>query len=203
MDGPALLAQHASERPADAWAELVRRHGAMVYAAALRQAGGDAHLAEDVTQAVFLLLGRDVAKICKRSEAGIAGWLYQATRFATRNVLRAARRRAWHERRSAAERREAITMHSEDAHWEEIAPLLDPANSVAALVETACKSMLEGSVAGRHRGAFLDFRVDNAVTRDPGNFADAVHYRNNVAREIEERIVATLRPAAERTAEVR
>lgn len=83
------------------------------------------------------------------------------------------------------------------------APLLDPANSAGALVETACKSTLEVSVAGRHRGAFLDFRVDNAVTRDPGNFADGVHYRNNVAREIEERIVAALRSAGERTAEAR
>ncbi len=83
------------------------------------------------------------------------------------------------------------------------APLLDPANNVGALVETACKSMLEGSLAGRHHATFLDFRVDDAVTRDPANFADGVHYRNNVAREIEERIVAALRPAAERTTEVR
>jgi hypothetical protein len=83
------------------------------------------------------------------------------------------------------------------------APLLEPANSAGALVETMCKSMLEASVTGRPRGAFLDFRVDNAVTRDPGNFADGVHYRNNVAREIEERIVAALRPAGERTAKMR
>jgi hypothetical protein len=83
------------------------------------------------------------------------------------------------------------------------APLLDPPDSVGALVEMACKSMLEGSVAVRHRGAFLDFHLDNTVARDPGNFADGVHYRNNVARAIEERIVTSLRPAAERTADVR
>lgn len=82
------------------------------------------------------------------------------------------------------------------------APLLDPANSVGALVELACKSMLEGSVASRHHGAFLDFRVDNAITRNSANFADGVHYRNNVARDIEEKIVATLRFAAKRTADV-
>jgi hypothetical protein len=81
------------------------------------------------------------------------------------------------------------------------APLLAPPNSVEATVVAACKSMLEASVAGR-RGGLLDFRVDNAITRNPDNFADGVHYRNNVAREIEERIVATLRPAAV-TAEVR
>ena len=81
------------------------------------------------------------------------------------------------------------------------APLIAPPDTVGAKVIEACKTMLEATVAGR-RGAFLDFRVDNAVTRDSGNFADGVHYRNNVAREIEERIVATLGPAA-RTAEVR
>jgi hypothetical protein len=82
------------------------------------------------------------------------------------------------------------------------APLIAAPDTVGGEVIKACKSMLEASVAGRHRGGFLDFRVDNAVTRDPANFADGVHYRNNVAREIEERIVATLRPVAQ-TAEVR
>jgi hypothetical protein len=83
------------------------------------------------------------------------------------------------------------------------APLLDPPDSIGALVEAACKSTLEDSVAGRHRAAFLDFRVDNAVTRDPGNFADGVHYRNDIARDIEARIVAALRPPTEQTAKVR
>jgi hypothetical protein len=82
------------------------------------------------------------------------------------------------------------------------APLIAPADSVGAQVIKACKSMLEASASGGRRGGFLDFRVDNAITREPGNFADGVHYRNNVAREIEERIVATLSATA-RTAAVR
>jgi hypothetical protein len=82
------------------------------------------------------------------------------------------------------------------------APLLDPANSNGASVVIACKSKLEGLAAGMHRGVFLDFRIDNAITRDANNFADGVHYRNNVARVIEERIVAALAPPAKQTADV-
>jgi hypothetical protein len=81
------------------------------------------------------------------------------------------------------------------------APMLAPPNSVEAAVVTACKSMLQGSVAVGRRGGLLDFRLDNAITREPGNFVDGGHYRNEVAREIEKRIVAALRPAA-RTAAV-
>jgi hypothetical protein len=82
------------------------------------------------------------------------------------------------------------------------ASLLPPPNSVEATIIKACKSMLEGSVAGRRHGGFLDFRVDSAIAGDPANFADSVHYRNSVARVIEESIVAMLRPT-ERTAEAR
>jgi hypothetical protein len=80
--------------------------------------------------------------------------------------------------------------------------LLAPADSVGAAVIAACKSMLEGSIAGRRHGGFLDFRVDSAIARDSANFADGVHYRDNIAREIEDRIVTALRPT-ERTAKAR
>jgi hypothetical protein len=82
------------------------------------------------------------------------------------------------------------------------APLLPPPGSRAAEAIKACQTMLENSVTGRRVGGLLDFRVDNATTRDPGNFSDSMHYNDLLARQIEERIVATLRPAA-RTAEGR
>lgn len=57
----------------------------------------------------------------------------------------------------------------------------------------ACKAALAELVAGRARSNFLDFRVDDAVTRDPGNFLDSMHYRAPVARKIEQRIAESLR----------
>jgi hypothetical protein len=51
------------------------------------------------------------------------------------------------------------------------------------------------------RGAFLDFQLDGKFARDPKNFMDATHYRGNVARAMESRIVAELRslPASVRS----
>ena len=53
-----LLQRYTSERAEEAFAELVRRHITLVYSAALRHLGGDAHLAHDVTQTVFTALAR-------------------------------------------------------------------------------------------------------------------------------------------------
>jgi len=55
-DETELLRRFADEDAQDAFTELVRRKIDLVYAAALRQTGGDAHLAQDVTQGVFLAL---------------------------------------------------------------------------------------------------------------------------------------------------
>jgi DNA-directed RNA polymerase specialized sigma24 family protein len=48
-----LLRAYADEKSEAAFGELVRRQVNLVYSVALRQCGGDAHLAEDVTQRVF------------------------------------------------------------------------------------------------------------------------------------------------------
>ncbi len=68
--------------------------------------------------------------------------------------------------------------------------------SLAAARMARCKRALAETGAGRPRGGFVDFRTDSADARDQGNFFDGLHYRNNLARGIEDRIIATLRPAA-------
>jgi len=54
-DDSALLRQYAENHSDEAFAALVTRHINLVYSVALRHTG-DPHQAEDVTQAVFILL---------------------------------------------------------------------------------------------------------------------------------------------------
>ena len=49
-DDAALLRQYATTRSDQTFTELVERHVGVVYFAALRRCGGDAHSADDITQ---------------------------------------------------------------------------------------------------------------------------------------------------------
>ncbi len=73
------------------------------------------------------------------------------------------------------------------------ASLLAPAGGTEDQVVQACKIALTTAVEAR-RSTLVDFRVDDAVTRDPANFMDGLHYRTNIARAIEDRIIAALTP---------
>src|ERR1035437_5562021 len=78
MSDSELLARFARSRSEDAFAELVRRHVNLVYSAALRQVGGDGHLAQDVAQTVFSDLARKAPALARR--ATLTGWLYTSAR---------------------------------------------------------------------------------------------------------------------------
>jgi DNA-directed RNA polymerase specialized sigma24 family protein len=79
-----VLRRYAAGHPADqaqeAFAEVVRRHLNLVYFAALRQVGGDEHLAKEIAQAVFTDLARKAPALAGREV--LASWLYTSTRFA-------------------------------------------------------------------------------------------------------------------------
>jgi RNA polymerase sigma factor (sigma-70 family) len=116
-----LLRRYAEERSEEAFAELVRRRVGLVYAVALRQVGGDAHLAEDVTQRVFADLARKAGKLSQR--AVLSGWLYRSAQFAASDLVRA-------ERRRRAREEETLTMNEPFAaeaavDWEKVRPVLD------------------------------------------------------------------------------
>jgi RNA polymerase sigma factor (sigma-70 family) len=122
MDDAELLRSYVRERSQDAFTELVRRHVNLVYFAALRRVGGDAHLADDVAQSVFADLARKAPSLQERS--GLTGWLYTSTRFAAAQLVRGERRRRTHEQ-------EAQTMHelqaTPDVDWNQLRPVIDEA----------------------------------------------------------------------------
>jgi hypothetical protein len=65
--------------------------------------------------------------------------------------------------------------------------------SVEAAEGEACKTAFSRIVAGRPHSNFLDYRIDNALTRDPLNFVDTIHYRSKIASKVQEGIVASIR----------
>ena len=85
-----LLQQWVEHRSETAFAQLVDRHIDFVHNCARRQVG-DPSLAQDVTQAVFLLLSR------KASSFGqsiiLTSWLFRTTRFIATRAQRAEYRR--------------------------------------------------------------------------------------------------------------
>ena len=98
-DDAQLLAAYIASRSEPAFRRLVERHLPMVRAAARRQLR-DPQLADDVAQAVFLLLARKASSV--RPPAMLAGWLLKVTHFTCRDALKREGRREFHERKAAA-----------------------------------------------------------------------------------------------------
>jgi RNA polymerase sigma factor (sigma-70 family) len=117
-----LLGEYAEGQSEAAFAELARRHVDLVYSAAMRMLC-DAHLAEDVTQAVFLALARNARQLTARPI--LSGWLHRtALNLAVKAVRSEVRRRA-REQKAAAMNQLLAT--EPDTTWEHIAPHLDAA----------------------------------------------------------------------------
>jgi RNA polymerase sigma factor (sigma-70 family) len=116
-----LLRDYAGHRTETAFAELVRRHVDLVHSAA-RRIVGDAHLAEDVTQGVFVAFARSAGQLLDRPV--LSGWLHRtAQNIAAQTVRTEVRRRA---RESEAAVMNELSDH--DARvWEHLAPHLDAA----------------------------------------------------------------------------
>lgn len=119
-----LLEQFTREGAQEAYAELVRRHIGMVYGAALRHVGGDAHLAQDVTQSVFTSLARKASAVAGRG--ALAGWLYLSTHHAAAQAVRTERRRRVREEAHAMHER-LIKDDAASLEWDRVRPVLDEA----------------------------------------------------------------------------
>jgi RNA polymerase sigma factor (sigma-70 family) len=122
LDDAQLLRRYAEEKSEQAFAELVRRHVNLVYAAALRQVGGDTHLAEDIAQSVFHDLARKAGSLSRHRM--LTGWLYTSTHFAAAKVLRSEGRRRVREREASLM---SDISDQSTADWDRIQPVLDAA----------------------------------------------------------------------------
>jgi RNA polymerase sigma factor (sigma-70 family) len=166
MDDTLLLRRYVHERADDAFAELVRRHVNLVYFAALRQCGGNATLAEEITQSVFTDLARKAAQLTHRPV--LAGWLYTSTRYAAAKARRTEARR--HAREQEAFAMQEITRNETDegaaAEWERLRPAIDDA--LHTLDETDREAVLLRFFEGRafaEIGAALRLSEDAARKR--------------------------------------
>jgi RNA polymerase sigma factor (sigma-70 family) len=117
-----LLRQYAAGNSDAAFAELVSRHVDLVYSAALRKTGNP-HAAEEITQAVFIILAQKAGRILDKTI--LPGWLYQTARLTASSFLRRETRRIRREQ-EAFMQTEPYTV-APDETWEHLAPLLEDA----------------------------------------------------------------------------
>ncbi|MDR3377346.1 MAG: sigma-70 family RNA polymerase sigma factor [Verrucomicrobiae bacterium] len=117
-----LVRDYARRNSEAAFAELVRRQVNLVYSAALRHTGIAAQ-AEEITQAVFIILARKAAGL--REGTVLEAWLFETTRLTALSFLRAERRRQFREQEAYMQ--STLQDNAPDPVWHRISPLLDEA----------------------------------------------------------------------------
>ena len=127
MNDQELLQAYVQHDSQAAFATLVDRHINLVYSAALR-CNGKPHQAEEITQAVFILLARKAGQLSPN--VVLPGWLFSTARLTASNFLRTEIRRL--HREQEAYMRSNINEPETDS-WNQIAPLLD--EGIASLRE--------------------------------------------------------------------
>ena len=119
MDDMELLREYATRHSEEAFATLVRRHIDLVYAAALRHTRNH-HQAQEVTQAVFVVLARKAGSLNPRTV--LAGWLFQTARLTAANYVRGEIRRVRREQEACMQ---SDPNDQAEESWGHVAPILN------------------------------------------------------------------------------
>lgn len=121
IDDMELVRQYARTQSEQAFGTLVSRHVDLVYSVALRQVH-DPHLAQEITQTVFIILARKAGSLSSRTV--VSGWLCRTARFVASRVLTAQFRR---QRREQEAYMQSPTNDESGQVWSQIEPQLETA----------------------------------------------------------------------------
>ena len=120
-DDITLLREYAERGSEEAFGALVSRHINKVYSVAMRQTG-NSHQAEEITQAVFVILAQRSRKL--GTQVILSAWLYKTAQWTAVTLIRSEKRRA---RREYKAHMQTFSNQTETDVWPQIAPLLDAA----------------------------------------------------------------------------
>jgi uncharacterized protein (TIGR03435 family) len=155
-----LVREYARDHSEAAFTELVQRHINLVYSVAFRFTGNDTD-AQDVTQAVFILLARKAASLRERTL--VPGWLYETTRFVAARFNRTRARRQAREQEAYMQ---SQTNDGDTEYWEKLAPHLEAAMSQLAESDRALLLLrFYQNKTGVEAAALLGIREDAAHKR--------------------------------------
>jgi len=159
-DDMALVREYARSNSEQAFATLVSRHVNLVYSVALRHVR-DIHLAEEITQTVFILLARKAKSLSPKTI--LSGWLCRTARHVSANTLRIQCNRQLREQESQMQ---SILNEPEHGIWDQMAPLLDEAlNSLGEKEHDAVVLRFFDGKELKHVGAAMGTTEDAARMR--------------------------------------
>ncbi|MBN1672662.1 MAG: sigma-70 family RNA polymerase sigma factor [Kiritimatiellae bacterium] len=148
-DDEQLLARYNATGAQDAFRLLVERHTAMVYGICRRGLSGDAHLANDATQAVFIVLARKAKGI--RTRGMLIRLLLKTSRFVVSNIRRDRARRKRREEEAAVMAEQQRRSAEEVSWWTHIQEYLD--EEIARLPRVARDAVVLHFLRGMPRRA--------------------------------------------------